>query len=127
MVVFISVNETATTEIYTYGPTLALHGALPQRRVFGHRFRHPRGQMAGEFFEAVAGNEMEAGGIAHAAMMPERGRTSRYEEVRALALAPPPAQAGGRSEEHTSALQSLMRISYAVLCLKKNNKNTITI
>src|SRR3546814_1419341 len=28
-----------------------------------------------------------------------------------------------RSEEHTSELQSLMRISYAVLCLKKNNKN----
>src|SRR3546814_10884071 len=27
-----------------------------------------------------------------------------------------------RSEEHTSELQSLMRISYAVLCLKKNNK-----
>src|SRR3546814_7744506 len=26
-----------------------------------------------------------------------------------------------RSEEHTSELQSLMRISYAVLCLKKNN------
>src|SRR3546814_7062356 len=26
-----------------------------------------------------------------------------------------------RSEEHTSALQSLMRISYAVFCLKKNN------
>src|SRR3546814_12976082 len=33
-----------------------------------------------------------------------------------------------RSEEHTSELQSLMRISYAVFCLKKkktNNKNTI--
>src|SRR3546814_2976641 len=30
-----------------------------------------------------------------------------------------------RSEEHTSELQSLMRISYAVLCLKKkNNKNS---
>src|SRR3546814_9932149 len=27
-----------------------------------------------------------------------------------------------RSEEHTSELQSLMRISYAVLCLKKKNK-----
>src|SRR3546814_5904474 len=26
---------------------------------------------------------------------------------------------GGRSEEHTSELQSLMRISYAVFCLKK--------
>src|SRR3546814_10010711 len=28
-----------------------------------------------------------------------------------------------RSEEHTSELQSLMRISYAVLCLKKKRKN----
>src|SRR3546814_2680626 len=33
---------------------------------------------------------------------------------------------GVRSEEHTSELQSLMRISYAVFCLKKkNNSNTI--
>src|SRR3546814_6603705 len=39
---------------------------------------------------------------------------------------------GGRSEEHTSELQSLMRISYAVFCLKtktqtstrRNNNNT---
>src|SRR3546814_3044923 len=29
-------------------------------------------------------------------------------------------RAGARSEEHTSELQSLMRISYAVFCLKKN-------
>src|SRR3546814_2269809 len=29
-----------------------------------------------------------------------------------------------RSEEHTSVLQSLMRISYAVFCLKKNTKTT---
>src|SRR3546814_3383119 len=40
-------------------------------------------------------------------------------------------QCSGRSEEHTSELQSLMRISYAVFCLKKkiDNKqqvNTIT-
>src|SRR3546814_1713103 len=37
---------------------------------------------------------------------------------------------GGRSEEHTSELQSLMRISYAVFCLKKkttqNNQATQT-
>src|SRR3546814_2591829 len=32
-----------------------------------------------------------------------------------------------RSEEHTSELQSLMRISYAVFCLKKKTKNNITI
>src|SRR3546814_6599287 len=30
-----------------------------------------------------------------------------------------------RSEEHTSELQSLMRISYAVFCLKKKNKRTM--
>src|SRR3546814_2441379 len=35
-------------------------------------------------------------------------RLSRYQEQ--------------RSEEHTSELQSLMRISYAVFCLKKKNK-----
>src|SRR3546814_9116894 len=29
-----------------------------------------------------------------------------------------------RSEEHTSELQSLMRISYAVICLKKKKRNT---
>src|SRR3546814_1524168 len=38
---------------------------------------------------------------------------------------------GARSEEHTSELQSLMRISYAVFCLKKKKKykpkNTHTI
>src|SRR3546814_1568277 len=31
-----------------------------------------------------------------------------------------------RSEEHTSELQSLMRISYAVFCLKKKTKKTTT-
>src|SRR3546814_5322047 len=31
-------------------------------------------------------------------------------------------RAAGRSEEHTSELQSLMRISYAVFCLKKKQK-----
>src|SRR3546814_5327988 len=45
-------------------------------------------------------------------------------------LGPPAPQADVppgtiRSEEHTSELQSLMRISYAVFCLKKKNKTTI--
>src|SRR3546814_5500037 len=31
----------------------------------------------------------------------------------------------GRSEEHTSELQSLMRISYAVFCLKKKKRTTM--
>src|SRR3546814_8433355 len=36
-------------------------------------------------------------------------------------LGPEDAQDFHRSEEHTSELQSLMRISYAVFCLKKKN------
>src|SRR3546814_2385772 len=35
-----------------------------------------------------------------------------------------PIRSHGRSEEHTSELQSLMRISYAVICLKKKNNIT---
>src|SRR3546814_3302596 len=33
-----------------------------------------------------------------------------------------PFRSSGRSEEHTSELQSLMRISYAVFCLKKKKR-----
>src|SRR3546814_7948822 len=41
-----------------------------------------------------------------------------------LSLNPAPARVQGRrSEEHTSELQSLMRISYAVFCLKKKTKH----
>src|SRR3546814_10012844 len=44
---------------------------------------------------------------------------------RAVANALAPADfTGKRSEEHTSELQSLMRISYAVFCLKKTNTQT---
>src|SRR3546814_4819619 len=35
-----------------------------------------------------------------------------------------PVPLHSRSEDHTSELQSLMRISYAVFCLKKKNKHT---
>src|SRR3546814_10724574 len=41
---------------------------------------------------------------------------------RALALVEVGETARARSEEHTSELQSLMRISYAVFCLQKKNK-----
>src|SRR3546814_7573765 len=41
------------------------------------------------------------------------GRRAARRQIR------PPPDVAGRSEEHTSELQSLMRISYAVFCLKK--------
>src|SRR3546814_7612883 len=49
---------------------------------------------------------------------PEAGEISLAAHGEAVAVDLP-----GRSEEHTSELQSLMRISYAVFCLKKKNKN----
>src|SRR3546814_7344510 len=43
--------------------------------------------------------------------------------VAALGRHDPAVRAGVRSEEHTSELQSLMRISYAVFCLTKKKNN----
>src|SRR3546814_4848690 len=43
-----------------------------------------------------------------------------------LARAAKPALDGTRSEEHTSEIQSLMRISYAGFCLKKTHRSTHT-
>src|SRR3546814_9960396 len=42
-------------------------------------------------------------------------------------IKPKGLEAGRRSEEHTSELQSLMRISYAVFCLKKKNNKKMDI
>src|SRR3546814_1258622 len=60
-------------------------------------------------------------------------RLFREERVRIVQLSmeydPKPPFDGGspaRSEEHTSELQSLMRISYAVFCLKKKNEKKKT-
>src|SRR3546814_2625244 len=51
--------------------------------------------------------------------------TSYRKSAEALPLSAPvsTAEPEPRSEEHTSELQSLMRISYAVFCLKKKTKN----
>src|SRR3546814_4698057 len=45
------------------------------------------------------------------------------QEGRACGYPARPIARDARSEEHTSELQSLMRISYAVFCLKKKNTN----
>src|SRR3546814_5759379 len=50
------------------------------------------------------------------------GKTGRVFNVEVTEAAEARTKLGLRSEEHTSELQSLMRISYAVFCLKKKNK-----
>src|SRR3546814_16732684 len=58
------------------------------------------------------------------------GDVRQHEHVRRCTLLGlgPPGEMGRerRSEEHTSELQSLMRISYAVFCLKKKKQNDHT-
>src|SRR3546814_9639027 len=75
-----------------------------------------------------------AGGRRHAVPAPDRGAAVQRDQGQRGRLRADPrdgrgergaaAPAGGRSEEHTSELQSLMRISYAVFCLKKKKKHT---
>src|SRR3546814_7698241 len=78
-------NDTATTEIYTYCHTLPLHDALP-----------------------FSGFVPFSGGLADFGSLPAACTRTQVVQV-------------ARSEEHTSELQSLMRNSYAVFCLKKKN------
>src|SRR3546814_3243263 len=83
-------------------------------RVEHRQRRHARLQSARHRFRGGA----EAGrrrwrGIAGDKRGPYRGRKARVRRRRAL-----------RSEEHTSELQSLMRISYAVLFLTKKTSST---
>src|SRR3546814_9439354 len=79
----------------------------------------------------------EGGGIAGSRHLPARagagkrrdppGRLARLDVAQRTAAGGGESGAGAdrtdadRSEEHTSELQSLMRISYAVFCLKKKN------
>src|SRR3546814_7975716 len=67
-------------------------------------------------FERVAEGGWEPDNERVGRMVQLPGSSARYAMIRL----------GSRSEEHTSELQSLMRISYAVFCLKKK-KHTSTI
>src|SRR3546814_10938680 len=90
-------NDTATTEIYTYLHTLSLHYALP-------------------IYVFVPSSQKR-----NAAKHLDHCRSKDFNKL----IHRPPNFAASklRSEEHTSELQSLMRNSYAVFCLKKKNNN----
>src|SRR3546814_10897067 len=104
-------RSTRTTTLFPYTTlfrSVVIGADDPERRLGLHRVPR-RGQpvarervVVGEIVEAVPG-------VVHAVDPAMVGA----------------AQVAARSEEHTSELQSLMRISYAVFCLKKK-KNTTT-
>src|SRR3546814_19221268 len=103
---FFCFKDLAPTDIYTYGHTLSLHDALPIRPVRGG------GKAARTAAAGPAGRRAARRPQAHRRCVPARRRCRR------VAARP-------RSEEHTSELQSLMRISYAVFCLKKKKKTKL--
>src|SRR3546814_1510874 len=63
----------------------------------------------------------ESGAIISATINSLQGAEGSYVILSAANLVGAPVFADTRSEEHTSELQSLMRTSYADLCVKKNN------
>src|SRR3546814_2971317 len=71
-----------------------------------------------------AGEIIEAAGVPSAKTALEQAILASMPAAEAEEKANPPkrGRAGTRSEEHTSELQSLMRISYAVFCLKKKRR-----
>src|SRR3546814_8659242 len=104
--VFVLFNDTATTEIYTYLHTLSLHDARP-----------------------ICCKKLTA-----------EDAEERRDTAPLCGLRVPCGDSSGscfdrldkdfctnRSEEHTSELQSLMRISYAVFCLKKKTTYIYTL
>src|SRR3546814_5291328 len=103
---------------------LRLLGQQPQRAVVGHPAEIVVVPVdPGVVMQAVARLQLCAGqvdGGDPAVLVVDRAH--QHRDVAAVRA--PVDRRAARSEEHTSELQSLMRISYAVFCLKKKNNNT---
>src|SRR3546814_14908125 len=114
-------NDPATTEIYTYLHTLSLHGALPIWMTFLLAMQAP----AGTTMAIVPGLARAAKGRVPVATDVSGMAFHKVADEHWAALPMPPQDDPERrvlrSEEHTSELQSLMRISYAVFCLNKKH------
>src|SRR3546814_8482776 len=68
---------------------------------------------------------VHANAVRHAAL-PDQIQQQADERLQQRAAQHPRGVRETRSEEHTSELQSLMRISYAVFCLKKKTNTNAT-
>src|SRR3546814_3145846 len=100
----------------------------------GGEDRQPDRQSPAAYFLQRVGQRGERHGVPHGAPLLEaEGRTQAHDLHQPLERLSWLDRRGGlarrhegdaraRSEEHTSELQSLMRISYAVFCLKNKNK-----
>src|SRR3546814_5498884 len=85
---------------------------------------------AGEAELPIGPDDRTAGGAARRERIINRGAAGRAQDAdqilpRGVHRCRPSPPVALRSEEHTSELQSLMRISYALFCLQKKNEYTI--
>src|SRR3546814_19547596 len=106
---FLLFNDTATTDIYTYGHTLSRHDALPILRQETAVDTVRTGRVIVDDREAIAkrvGKTVERRLRRRLVGPGSRCRQNHRQ----------------RSEEHTSELQELMRIPYAVFCLKQKKQ-----
>src|SRR3546814_2884802 len=119
---FFFFKESATTEFYPYVPTRSLHDPLPILSVDGHT------DNTGDVDHNLALSKARAAAVVDAIVDQGIDGSRLLSEGfgQARPIADNDTEAGRasnrrveRSEEHTSELQSLMRISYAVFCLKK--------
>src|SRR3546814_1190262 len=108
-------DDTSTTDIYTYLHTLSLHDALPIASEIGEPLFGAIQQAA----PPVAAGVGIRGEFIFSRLHHNKGKRRDVIDQCIPNL-------GNRSEEHTSELQSLMRISYAVFCLKKQKNQLQT-
>src|SRR3546814_1090104 len=109
---------TAATEIYTYLHTLSHHDALPiffHTTSYNHRYPVGSGYSPHGDSTRTGPRLPHPAGQGSCAVFCRRGHGCSNPCLIAVS-------GRRRSEEHTSELQSLMRISYAVFCLKKKKK-----
>src|SRR3546814_1150105 len=110
--------ETAPTELYTYCHTLSLPDALPISCALSRATPNPSSEEEG--FDSIISTFalIPAIGARHGRQIRLSDRRDRRRRAH--------GRDRHRSEEHTSELQSLMRISYAVFCLKKKTQTAHT-
>src|SRR3546814_10465363 len=113
------------------GPALALP---PRQKPEGRKRRPGQGGTQGRSLAGPGAHRRGGahGELAHAAVdvrparAVDRGRRRLVADERRVGVDRQRLCPDGRSEEHTSELQSLMRISYAVFCLKKKKQKKKT-
>src|SRR3546814_1973798 len=95
---------------------LALHVALP---IYIGRIDAPLGFLTRGDRLAMA---VDIHGVGHVARPIAARPPDDIARAQIVSRQNPQERASARSEEHTSAIQSLMRISYAVFCLNQKTK-----